>query len=46
MDIGIISSRYARALFKFAAKNEEKAEVYKAMTLLGQTFEEDRKSVV
>lgn len=40
MDIGIISSRYARALFKFAAKNEEKAEVYKAMTLLGQTFEE------
>jgi len=40
MDIGIVSSRYARALLKYATEKCENAEVYKAMACLGQSFQE------
>ena len=38
MDIGIISARYAKALFAFASKNEEEDRVYKEMCRLRQAL--------
>ena len=38
MDIGIVSSRYARALLKYATENKENMETYKAMSTLCQSF--------
>lgn len=39
MDIGIISSRYARALLKFATAKGENADVYAGMTAMGFAFQ-------
>ncbi|MBQ0090061.1 MAG: F0F1 ATP synthase subunit delta [Prevotellaceae bacterium] len=38
MDIGIISSRYGRALLKYATKNNQTEEVYQGMMILGESF--------
>lgn len=38
MDIGIVSSRYARALLKYATGNGENAEAYNAMNTLCQSY--------
>ena len=38
MDIGIISSRYARALLSFAIENKEEQQVYAEMQHLGDCF--------
>lgn len=38
MDLGIISARYAKALLKFAAEQGETEEVYRSMTVLGESF--------
>ncbi len=38
MDIGIISSRYARALLSFAIENEEEQRVYAEMQHLSDSF--------
>lgn len=38
MDIGIVSSRYARALLRFAIEKGEEGEVYRAMERLGRAF--------
>lgn len=40
MDIGIISVRYARALFAFASKNKEEDRVYKEMGRLCQAIQD------
>ena len=38
MDIGIISSRYAKALLKFATEKGENEEVYRSLMVLGESF--------
>lgn len=38
MDIGIISSRYAKALLSYATSQGDSNEVYRGMTLLGESF--------
>ena len=38
MDIGIVSSRYARALLRFATEKGEQQEVYDAMEAPGKAF--------
>lgn len=38
MDIGIISSRYAKALYRFAGQNKEDAQVYAEMKCLDRNF--------
>ena len=38
MDIGIISSRYAKALYRFAGQNKEDAQVYSEMQCLDANF--------
>ena len=38
MDIGIISSRYAKALLKYATEKGENEEVYHSLMLLGESF--------
>ncbi len=38
MDIGIVSSRYAKALYKFAEANQEADRVYAEMQKLAQAF--------
>jgi len=38
MDIGIISARYAKALLKFATDNGDTEEVYRGMSVLGESF--------
>lgn len=38
MDIGIVSSRYAKALLKFATAHKQTDEVFKAMTVLKESF--------
>jgi F-type H+-transporting ATPase subunit delta len=40
MDIGIISSRYAKALLRFATEKGENKEVYRSMVLLGESFQQ------
>lgn len=39
MDLGIISTRYAKALLRFAAENGEDEQVYAEMQTLSRTFE-------
>lgn len=38
MDIGIVASRYAKALLRFASDNQEEAQVYAEMQQLDQNF--------
>ena len=38
MDIGIVSSRYAKALLKFAEAHRQTAEVYEAMKVLKESY--------
>lgn len=38
MDIGIVSSRYAKALYRYAAENKEEARVYAEMRQLDTCF--------
>ena len=38
MDIGIISSRYAKTLLRFATENKEEEKVYKEMQTLAESF--------
>lgn len=38
MDIGIVSSRYAKALLKFATAHKQTVEVFEAMVLLKESF--------
>jgi F-type H+-transporting ATPase subunit delta len=38
MDIGIISARYAKALLKYATDCGDTDEVYRSMSVLGQSF--------
>lgn len=38
MDIGIVSSRYAKALLKFATEKGENEEVYRSLMVLGDSF--------
>jgi len=40
MDIGIVSSRYAKALYRFAKENKEEERVYVEMQQLGVCFRE------
>lgn len=42
MDIGIISSRYAKALYRFAGQNKEDAQVYAEMQCLDTNFRKTR----
>ena len=39
MDIGIVSSRYAKALLKFSEAHNQINEVYSAMNVLVSSFE-------
>lgn len=39
MDIGIVSTRYAKALLKFALAHEQADEVYEGMTTLKESFQ-------
>lgn len=39
MDIGIVSSRYAKALYRFAEENREAAQVYAEMKQLDRSFQ-------
>ena len=38
MDIGIVSSRYAKALLKFAAAHQQTEEVYQSLKILKDSF--------
>ena len=38
MDIGIISSRYAKALLSYATERGDAAEVYRAMAVLSKSY--------
>ena len=40
MDIGIISSRYAKTLLRFAIDNKEEDRVYQEMQMLAQSFKD------
>lgn len=40
MDIGIVSSRYAKALYKFAEAHGQQDDVYSAMTILSSSYME------
>lgn len=40
MDIGIISSRYAKALLKYASQTDEKEKIYQDIQILWKSFQE------
>lgn len=40
MDIGIVSSRYAKALYQFAVVHHQQDDVYTAMNILGNSYKE------
>lgn len=39
MDIGVISTRYAKSLLKFSKENKEEQKVYEEMQMLSQNFQ-------
>lgn len=39
MDIGVISTRYAKSLLKFSTENQEEQKVYEEMQILSENFQ-------